>query len=312
MDKLILYIKKYGVIIFVLIFSFLASSSINPYIKGDFFEKKNVNKDYRIEKGIVTSEVLGEISGLSYSSMNKLFWLHNDSGNASDIYAIDEDGKIKMTIELDGVKNIDFEDIALTSYEGKNNIYIGDIGDNDFGRSEMFIYKIPEPFISKNNSEDKFKIVPDVMNLDVSDLHVNFEAMMVENKSGKIFLIEKVKSKKARIFIISKFENSNDYYVPIYYGEIDFEIYGKQEIVACDISKDDKYILIKSKENVFMLDHSNFENKITSDMLKQMPYVEEYRGEAISWSENSLGYYTISENEPNKPLNLYYYRNVYK
>jgi len=43
-------------------------------------------------------------------------------------------------------------------------------------------------------------------------------------------------------------------------------------------------------------------------MLKQMPYVQEYQGEAKSWSGESLGYYTVYESKSKKPSNIYYYR----
>lgn len=317
MAKLKSYIKRYGIIIIVVAFALLINSSINPYIVGDSFDSKKTNKIYRIKTAEVYSEKLKEISGIAYSDENKLFWVHNDSGNSSDIYALGEDGDIKQVVELNNIKNIDFEDISLRRYEDKNTLYIADVGNNDLNRSEMYIYRFEEPLYiegTSNKSKEKniINLEPDVLTLNVADLGINFEAMMVENETGKIFLVEKVKSKKARVYIVSKFDVDENNVFPSYYGEIDFEMYGKQEVVALDISKDDKYILIKTKSCVFMLDRKDFRKNVTSDMLKQMPYVQEYQGEAISWSEQSLGYYTVSESKSKKPLYIYYYRNVYK
>ncbi|MGB3366214.1 MAG: hypothetical protein WBA54_01880 [Acidaminobacteraceae bacterium] len=317
MMRLKAYIKKYGIIIVFIAFGLAINSSINPYIVGDSFKSKKNNEDYRVKTTEIFNAELKEISGIAYSDKHKLFWVHNDSGNSSDIYALGEDGDTKLVVKLDDIENIDFEDISLRTYNDKNMLYIADIGNNDLKRTEMYIYRFEEPLYTKETS-NKIRgniivnLIPDVLTLDVADLGINFEAMMVENKTGKIFLVEKVKSKKARVYIISKFDVDENNVFPSYYGEIDFEMYGKQEVVALDISKDDKYILIKTKSNVFMLDRNDFTKNVTSDRLKQMPYVEEYQGEAISWSSKSLGYFTASESKSKKPTNIYFYRNVYK
>ena len=54
------------------------------------------------------------------------------------------------TWDLKGVDHHDFEDI--TQGEGPNPgisyIYLGDIGNNDYDREEIYIYRFPEPDIS--------------------------------------------------------------------------------------------------------------------------------------------------------------------
>lgn len=312
-----MYIKKYSSLILIIIIGLMVKSSIDPYVFGDEFNNKKVNKEYRVKVTDLDSNELKEVSGLAYSNQNKFFWAHNDSGNSSDIYALDISGKIRIIVELKDIENVDFEDISLRTYNNKNTLYIADVGNNDYDRDQMYIYKFEEPVfpsIRNDFSEENIilKLKADRLSFDVSNLDVNFEAMMVENSTGKIFLIEKKKSKEAKIYFIPKFnldENTNKL---SYFGKIDFGVYGKQEVLAIDISKDDKDILIKTKSSVFILDKSNFRKNITSDMLKQMPYVEEYQGEAITWSEKSLGYYTLSESKGKKSSTLYYYRNVYK
>lgn len=320
MERLKIYMKRYGIILILIIYILIINSSINPFIVGDSFESEKINKDYRVKTTGIENDELDEISGIAYSSKSQLFWVHNDSGNLSDIYALDRNGDMKLRVKLDNVKNIDFEDISLRNHDDINTLFIADIGNNNHDRNEMYIYRFEEPSYNSTlyTAETAIKgtkvihVKPNVLLLDVSDLDINFEAMMVENKTGKIFLVEKVKSKKAKIYIISKFDVDEKVLFPSYYGEIDFEMYGKQEVVAIDISDDDKSILIKTKSSVFMLAREDFRKNITSDMLKKMPYVEEHQGEAICWSEDSLGYYTVSEKKAKKEVSIYYYRNVYK
>ncbi len=84
------------------------------------------------------STVLNESSGLEYCR-GKL-WSHNDSGGEPKIYAIEPTtGGIIQTITLQGITNIDWEDLAADGYY----LYIADTGNNGNGaRTDLAIHKI--------------------------------------------------------------------------------------------------------------------------------------------------------------------------
>jgi hypothetical protein len=84
---------------------------------------------------------LSENSGLVATSSNGI-WTHNDSGDGPIIYKIDSNGNQLDSINLNGVLAIDFEDIAK---DNQGNFYIGDIGNNNHNRTDLVIYKIPNP-----------------------------------------------------------------------------------------------------------------------------------------------------------------------
>ena len=89
-----------------------------------------------------------EISGIASSINNpKLLWSHNDSGNDAEIFLVDENLNVKLTCELKGVVNRDWEDIAVGPGpdSSKNYIYIADIGDNDTQYQYKYIYRFEEP-----------------------------------------------------------------------------------------------------------------------------------------------------------------------
>lgn len=81
---------------------------------------------------------LQEISGLCMLDDTTLV-AHNDSGDSANIYLLKTKGKLERTIKLSGVRNIDFEDITN---DGKGNIYVADIGNNNNTRKDLVIYKI--------------------------------------------------------------------------------------------------------------------------------------------------------------------------
>lgn len=87
-----------------------------------------------------------ETSGLAVSRRNAdMLWTHDDSGGDAVVYAIGTDGKARGRLQIGGVKNEDWEDIASAELDGKPWLLIGDIGDNDAKRRSIAVHVVPEP-----------------------------------------------------------------------------------------------------------------------------------------------------------------------
>ncbi|HEY1110963.1 MAG TPA: hypothetical protein VGE76_20075 [Opitutaceae bacterium] len=87
-----------------------------------------------------------ETSGLAISRRNAdMLWTHDDSGGDAMVYAIGTDGKARGRLQIGGVKNEDWEDIASAEIDGKPWLLIGDIGDNDAKRRSIAVHFVPEP-----------------------------------------------------------------------------------------------------------------------------------------------------------------------
>jgi hypothetical protein len=83
------------------------------------------------------SDKVIETSGLAW--VKGELWTLNDGGNDAAIYKIDTTNGIPtQTVTLDGIKNIDWEDIAASD----THFFIGDFGNNYGDRKEGIIYKI--------------------------------------------------------------------------------------------------------------------------------------------------------------------------
>jgi hypothetical protein len=96
---------------------------------------------------------LKEISGLAYS--NNLLYTIEDSGNPNEVVVIDTLGEITKTITINNVENIDWEDVT---FDHKNNLYIGDFGNNDNVRKNLAIYKINQSDLQKDQVDVAYKI----------------------------------------------------------------------------------------------------------------------------------------------------------
>ena len=103
---------------------------------GDFERNKRV---YKIDKTGNLPKILKESSGLAKTAHEDHFWTHQDSGGSRSIFLIDSKGNIIDTLQLPGIPNVDWEDIAE---DNKGNLYIGDFGNNLNRRQDLRIYKL--------------------------------------------------------------------------------------------------------------------------------------------------------------------------
>lgn len=112
--------------VFLLTFIFMAMSC----------QKKNNNSKV-FHKVVNLDKDLVEVSGIV--ATDTLVWAIEDSGNMTNIYGINYQGKTQKTIQLKGISNRDWEDLT---HDKNNNLYIGDFGNNDNSRRDLVIYKV--------------------------------------------------------------------------------------------------------------------------------------------------------------------------
>ena len=92
--------------------------------------------------GRMDTAVIKESSGVAKSPRYEgIFWTHNDSGNAAELFAIKADGTMVARVPVAGAANIDWEDLAIAG----GFIYVGDIGNNHGWLRTRTVYKFAEP-----------------------------------------------------------------------------------------------------------------------------------------------------------------------
>ena len=88
---------------------------------------------------------LSEASGVAASRVTPgRLWVHNDSGKA-EIVALDQKGTATARVSVSGAAIQDWEAIASGPCEGRNCLFIADIGDNNAKRKDVTVYRVPEP-----------------------------------------------------------------------------------------------------------------------------------------------------------------------
>ncbi|MGB7202746.1 MAG: hypothetical protein WBD16_10805 [Pyrinomonadaceae bacterium] len=157
--------------------------------------------------GKIKSPAIDESSGLAASRCQQnILWTHNDSGDDAYIYALDLEGTNKGTWRIANIENVDWEDIAAYKDKtGKCFLYIGEIGDNKLKRREHFVYRVAEPTISDTTAlatrKNSLAIeAVETVRFVYPDFDQDAETLMVEPKSGDIYVVTKRVSGPAGVY----------------------------------------------------------------------------------------------------------------
>lgn len=111
----------------------------------EFGEKERVWGEPRLLADLENREIT-ESSGLATSRLTRgAFFTHNDSGYPARIYLFDRDGADLGAFDVEGARNVDWEDMASAVVDGEPFLFIGDIGDNRERRTSIQIFRVPEP-----------------------------------------------------------------------------------------------------------------------------------------------------------------------
>jgi hypothetical protein len=141
-----------------------------------------------------------ESSGLAASRTTAgIFWTHNDSGDGPFIYAFDHRGRRKGVWRVREAAARDWEDMAAGPGPDRNRnyLYIGDIGDNSERRSEIVVYRVPEPKItpagaSSTNAKPTLTETAESIRLRYPDGPHDAEALLVHPVTGAIYIVIKI------------------------------------------------------------------------------------------------------------------------
>ncbi|HTI58301.1 hypothetical protein [Mucilaginibacter sp.] len=253
--------------------------------------------------GRLRDKAMDETSGIAASGVREnIYYVHNDSGDTSRLFAITPEGFIKNTIYFKGDTKEplgvrDCEDIAVSSgpAKGKSYIYLGDIGDNDNSRKSLTVYRIEEKKGWDKDSLVKADAVP--VNYRYPDGAKDAEAMMIDPIEKLIYIVSK-RADSVTVYTAPLNFKPNDTVTLEKRCKLHFEGFRPFKwITAGDISRDGQQVLLKSYEKVYYWKREASE-PIWKTMLRkpaELPYKPEKQGEAIGFTPDGKGYYTTSE-----------------
>ena len=265
----------------------------------------------REDKGLIEFSAITEASGIAASKKNiNVLWVHNDSGDSARIFAMNNDGKHLGVYTIKNAANRDWEDIAVGPGPDKNTdyIYIAEIGDNNAQYDLKYIYRVPEPVVDENQEPVYITLEnADIIKFRYPDGARDAETIMVDPLTKDIYIVSK-RETNVSVYLAAFPHSLTDTLILEHVAALPLT-----QIVAGDISPGGKEILLKNYDYVYYWKREpqqTITEALTSNQYYLLPYTREPQGEAICWSYNSDGYYTISEEPLNIQAHLYFYQRL--
>ncbi|MEZ5461615.1 hypothetical protein [Dokdonella sp.] len=149
-------------------------------------------------EALITDSRLDEISGIAASRLaDAVYWVHNDAPRPASLHAINGRGERIAQLIVEGVRAVDWEDVASFVKDGKSWLLIGDVGDNAGTRKDYELILIEEPDLQKSGGETLSRKPEWRMRFRYPDGAHDCEAIAIDMKAHQVLLLSKRSSTPA-------------------------------------------------------------------------------------------------------------------
>ena len=213
---------------------------------------------------------LKEVSGIVFTESSKLLWTLEDSGNANEIYAVDNQGKLKKSISIAQTENIDWEDITK---DGQGNLYIGDFGNNGNTRKDLAIYKIAKDSLQNESVIPSYKIsfaYPEQTEFPPKKTKLFYDVEAFVEYQNNFYLFTKNRSKGFDgTTLLYKVPNKAGFHQAELLGEFKAEgDYQNAAITSATISPDGKKVVLLSHSKIWIFQNFTSDNFFSASVNK--------------------------------------------
>ncbi len=235
-----------------------------------------------------------EISGIVASRRYpQVLWAHNDSRGGANVYAVNTDGILLATWQLDRVTALDWEDIATGPgpEPGVTYLYVGDIGDNFALRSEIVVYRFPEPDVIQDGIVTEFE----VFRLSYPEPGSNAEALVVDPVTGDLLIFTKDRDGPEVVWRAPG-DELRDGLTTRLEPLATLELGNRAEVTAADITFNGDRIALRGYDEVWIWPRLDLD--LASTFARepcQASSPNEVQGEALAFGPAALELYTVSE-----------------
>jgi len=275
-----------------------ASFSCASFAKSDAFVSGR-------SMGVVQDDSLCELSGIAASRRNPgVLYVHNDSGDAPRIYAINKKAQLLGACSIEGATAGDWEDIAVGPGPDPNRsyLYIGDIGDNGAKRSEVIVYRVPEPKVDDIRPFGQMTIGPaEALRFVYPDGPRDAETLIVDPLTRDLYIASK-RDLLPKVYRAAYPQSITQATKLEQVALLPFGLFP----TGGSISPDGLRVIVRGYFHAVLWERPAGEPlwHAFTGKPKAIPVAEEPQGEAICFDCKGEGYFTISEG---KHPRLYYF-----
>lgn len=250
-----------------------------------------------------------ESSGIVASrSTPGMYWTHNDSGDGPFIYAFDTGGQRRGVWRVAGAQARDWEDIAAGPgpQSGTTYLYIGDIGNNSGNRSEIVVYRLPEPQVTSADAAStkaQPRLTEPVEAIRLRYPHEKHDAktLLVHPEMGTLYIVTKETFQNPEVYGAAPPFNLETPTILALLGELDVPSLFGGLITGGDISPDGHRIALcdytQAYELVLPEGSADF-NNIWKQPLTPINIGNRKQGEAIAYRIDGEALLATSEGSP--------------
>jgi hypothetical protein len=261
--------------------------------------------------GLLLDERLGEVSGLAASRRHgDLLWVHNDGGGGPFLYALGTRGGLRGALEIEGVINTDWEDLAAFTLDGTHYLLVADTGDNGGLRHTLQLHVVAEPETIVDNTR-----LPAAWSIAFRwpDGPRDCEAVAVDVENGRILLVSK-KRRPPQVFSLPLRPPGEGVQVAELVGTLaGVPVPSEAErqanpgklslrglVTAADLSPDGRRLAVLTYEEVLVYERA--EGQAWEDAFAGSPRVQSLpllpQAEALGWSADGTRLYATGEFRP--------------
>lgn len=244
---------------------------------------------------------LVEASGIVRDPLDRgLSWLHNDSGNAPILFAVDTAGTLRGSVRLTGALLLDAEDLALARCDNGWCLYVGDVGDNFAQRSTVFVHRVALPELTTGGDEIEVAI-EETFVLRYPDGADDVESLVVDSERGELLLFTKGRRGTSVLLAttLDELAAADGSAVTLRsLGTVPVEIQASaQWITAADLSPNGNWLALRSYESLHMFPWAGAEafDPEQPPATTSLGTPPEPQGEGISFAPDGRTLYLASE-----------------
>lgn len=263
-----------------------------------------------VKLAVLEVKGLNESSGVAASRVEAgVFWTHNDSGDGPFVYAFDRTGKSRGTFRVIDAKAYDWEDIAIGPgpAAARSYLYVGDIGDNAMARSEIIVYRFPEPAplgadASKSKRDATTTEPAEAIRLKYPDGAHDAEALMVHPSTGDLYVVTKTIEAAAGVYKLRAPFSTSTVNTLERVGQVSATGPFGGFFTGGDISPDGRRVVLCDYVGGYELSLPDNSQSAFDDVWKVAPLAinlgERIIGEAVCYGVDGKAIYATSERPP--------------
>jgi hypothetical protein len=230
-----------------------------------------------------------------------LLWMHNDSGDSAQLYAVTTAGRVLGALVLPDVVAVDFEDLAAAPCPDALSacLWVADVGDNGASREAVAVYAVQEPAIATALSfgtidAQRVWHFPFALEGGPGDV----EGVVVLPDASAVILYEKIND-GARILRLDAPFLEDTLGLAEQRGTFDTPGSGQalRLVTAADLHPTGARLLVRTYAALWEVDLSDglALHAITQSDFVQIATPTEAQGEAACYDEDGTGVWTVSE-----------------